>query len=114
LAQGLDITPEDVLEARRELYRRSLSRFVRDAWPNIIPDVYQHGWHIDAVCEHLQAVARGQINRLLVNIPPGSSKSTLIGVMYPAWLWGPGGHPGHRYTPASFHAYRQPPGSSTP
>ena len=85
----------------RELCARSITHFVYRAWPHIIPDAYQHSWHIDAVAEHLQAVASGEINRLLVNIPPGSSKSTMIGVMYPAWLWGPGGHPGHRYIGAS-------------
>jgi len=57
---------------------------------------------MDAICEHLEAVQRGDINRLLVNVPPGSSKSTLIGVMYPAWLWGPCGDPGHRYIGAAY------------
>jgi predicted phage terminase large subunit-like protein len=58
---------------------------------------------MDAVADHLQALAQGQIasNRLLINIPPGTSKSTLTGVMYPAWLWGPAGQPWHRYIGAA-------------
>jgi predicted phage terminase large subunit-like protein len=95
----LDQTTIDQIE--RDLCARSLSHFVQRAWRHIIPDPYQHNWHIDAVCEHLEAVANGQINRLLVNVPPGTSKSTLIGVMYPAWLWGPRGNPGHRYIGAA-------------
>jgi predicted phage terminase large subunit-like protein len=95
------LTNEDVLAATRELCRRSFSDFIRLAWPNIIPDRLQWNWHIDAVAEHLQAVSAGQINRLLINVPPGTSKSTITGVMYPAWLWGPGGQPHHRYIGAA-------------
>lgn len=95
------LTNEDVLAATRELCRRSFSDFIRLAWPNIIPDRLQWNWHIDAVAEHLQAVASGQITRLLINVPPGTSKSTITGVMYPAWLWGPGGQPHHRYIGAA-------------
>lgn len=87
--------------AKKELYKRSLPAFVRDAWPNVIPDKYQPNWHIDAICEHLQAVADGQISRLLINVPPGASKSTLVNVMYTAWLWGPKEQPHHRFISAA-------------
>ena len=58
---------------------------------------------MDAMAEHMQALATGGIasNRLLINVPPGASKSTIVGVMYPAWLWGPGGQPWHRYIGAA-------------
>ena len=95
------LTHEDVLAATRELCKRSFADFIRLAWPSIIPDKLQWNWHIDAVAEHLQAVSKGEITRLLINIPPGTSKSTITGVMYPAWLWGPGGQPHHRYIGAA-------------
>ena len=98
---AIQLTRNDWLEIEREACARSMAMFVERAWPHIIPDKLRWNWHIDAVCEHLEAVARGEINRLLVNVPPGTSKSTLIGVMYPAWLWGPGGQPWHRYIGAS-------------
>lgn len=44
-------------------------------------------WHIDAICEHLQAVTDGRIRRLLINIPPGHMKSLLVSVFWPAWVW---------------------------
>jgi len=94
-------TIDDALAADKLACSRSLAYFVERAWRHIIPDTYQHGWHIDAICEHLEAVNAGQITRLLVNVPPGTSKSTLIGVMYPAWLWGPAGKPEHRYIGAA-------------
>jgi predicted phage terminase large subunit-like protein len=95
------LTTDDALEAERIMCGRSLGYFVKRAWRHIIPDDLQWNWHLDAICEHLEAVQRGEITRLLVNVPPGSSKSTLIGIMYPAWLWGPGGDPGHRYIGAA-------------
>jgi hypothetical protein len=46
-------------------------------------------------------VTEGRINRLLINVPPGSSKSLIVSVMWPAWEWGPmrpalAALPGHR------------------
>jgi predicted phage terminase large subunit-like protein len=47
------------------------------------------GWAVDAICEHLEAVTSGELKRLLMNVPPGSMKSLLTGVIWPAWEWGP-------------------------
>ena len=91
----------DLLAVERELCKRSFSHFIRRAWPQIIPDKYIHGWHVDAMAEHFEAVESGQINRLLINVPPGTSKSTITGIMYPAWLWGPKGQPHHKYIGAA-------------
>lgn len=92
------ITPEHVLEARRELSRRSLADFVKLAWHVIEPgQPYVHGPHIDAMCEMLEAVERGEIKRLLINVPPGTSKSTICGVFFPMWMWGPKRKPSSRF-----------------
>lgn len=92
------ITPQHVYEARRELSRRSLANFVKLAWPVIEPgQPYVHGPHIDVMCEALEAVERGEIRRLLINVPPGTSKSTICGVFFPMWLWGPKGKPSSRF-----------------
>lgn len=65
-----------------------LKKFVRVAWPIIEPGTpYVHGWHIDAICEHLEAVTRGQIKELLINVPPRHCKSSIISVMWPVWEW---------------------------
>lgn len=45
------------------------------------------GWHIDAIAEHAEALMRGDILRLLVNVPPRHMKSLLLSVMLPAWAW---------------------------
>lgn len=98
----LQITRQDVLAARRLLYSNSLSEFVRAAWPILEPgQPYIHGWHVDAICEHLEAVHYGDIKRLLINIPPGTMKSTLTSVFFPAWEWGAKGKPNYRYINAA-------------
>jgi len=82
---------------------RSLAGFVREAWHVVEPSVdYVHGWHIDAICLHLEAVTSGEITRLLINVPPGTMKSLLCGVFWPAWEWGPKGKPQMRYLGASY------------
>ena len=84
--------------------KRSLAAFVRMAWPIIEPNEYVHGWHIDALCEHLEAITDGVelpdgsvYNRLLVNIPPGTAKSMIVSVLWPCWEWGPAGKPHSRF-----------------
>jgi predicted phage terminase large subunit-like protein len=72
----------------RVLCTRRLSEFVKKAWPIIEPGTpLVWGWHIEAICEHLEAVSRGEILRLLVNMPPRHMKSSIISVMWPAWEW---------------------------
>ncbi len=82
---------------------RSLAGFVREAWHVVEPSVaYVHGWHIDAICRHLEAVTSGEITRLLINVPPGTMKSLLCGVFWPAWEWGPKNRPEMRYLGSSY------------
>ncbi len=102
MGSALQLTESDWIAIEREACRRSLAAFVRDAWHVIEPSTpYVHGWHIDLICDHLQSVTLGDINRLLVNVPPGTMKSLLIGVFWPAWEWGPRGMPSMRYVTAS-------------
>lgn len=85
-------------DATREICRRSLADFARRSWPILEPSAdLKWGWALDAICEHLEAVTAGDLKRLLMNVPPGSMKSLLTGVIWPAWEWGPRGLPHHRF-----------------
>ena len=78
--------PQEAVE--KELAERYLVHFIKQAWPIIEPGTpYKHGWHIDAICDHLEAVTNGDIKRLLINIPPRHMKSILVSVMWPVWEW---------------------------
>lgn len=88
------LTDVDMLNIEREYCRRGLAGFVQLAWPIIEPgQQLKWGWCLDAICEHLEAVSKGQLTRLLMNVPPGSMKSLLTSVFWPAWEWGPIGRP---------------------
>jgi predicted phage terminase large subunit-like protein len=78
----------DLRRLRAEKARRHLREFVVQAWHVLEPDrPFVPNWHIDAVCEHLEAVGRGQLRKLVINIPPGHMKSLLVSVFWPAWMW---------------------------
>lgn len=75
-------------EIKAEQCSRHLSTFIREAWPILEPATpYVYGWHIDVVCEHLEAVRAGELLRLIINIPPRSMKSITTAVCWPAWEW---------------------------
>jgi len=83
---------------------QTLAGFVREAWPILEPNApLIWNWHLDALCRHLEAVSDGRITRLLVNVPPGTSKSLVVAVMLQAWEWGPKGKPSMRYLTTSFN-----------
>ena len=77
----------DVDEDREAVRRYGLREFVRLAWYQVNHAPIVWNWHIDAICEHLEAVARREIRDLVINIPPGTSKSMLTSVLWPAWMW---------------------------
>ena len=65
----------------------SFMDFVEAAWPSIDPAEFQTSSVVEAMAEHLQAVADGQIKRLLINVPPRCSKTLLTSICWPAWTW---------------------------
>lgn len=71
--EPLTIGGNEEIELERELHRQSFADFVRDSWHTLhSPEQpYVHNWHVDAIAEHLMAVYRGEITRLLINIPYG-------------------------------------------
>jgi hypothetical protein len=81
------LTSRDLTNTLRELCERDFATFVRHAWPVIDTAPLVANWHIKVLCDHLQAVEDGKIRRLLINICPGSAKSMIVAVLFPAWLW---------------------------
>lgn len=71
-----------------ELVKRGgFRKFVELAWPIIEPVKLVPNWHIDVICEVLQAVFDRDIRKFIINIPPGCMKSRLVSTLYPAWCW---------------------------
>lgn len=77
----------------RERCRRSFFYFVQKFWNVIIKEKPVYNWHIEYLCQELQILSIPIVKRekklydLIINIPPGTTKSTITTIMYPAWLW---------------------------
>lgn len=91
--------PQAVVDAAtKEICRRSLAEFAKRAWPILEPSTtLKWGWALDTICEWLESVTDGHRRRVLMNVPPGSMKSLLTGVIWPAWEWGPRGLASNRF-----------------
>lgn len=90
-----------MVEESRRACEASLHEFVKQAWHVIEPGVeFVDGWHIQAICEHLEAVSRGEIRFLLINMPPRHAKSTIVSVMWPCWEWT--ARPSEKYLTSSY------------
>ena len=78
----MHFTPE---QAAAEVRRRRRLRGSFSEW------CLSHGSiparHHRLLIEHLEALARGDIERLAVFMPPGSAKSTYASILFPAWLF---------------------------
>ncbi|NRA76845.1 MAG: hypothetical protein HRU18_01445 [Pseudoalteromonas sp.] len=62
--------------------------FIKGAWHLIEPNtVFSSNWTTEAVGMHLEATLDGTIRNLLINIPPRFSKSLIVNVFFPAWVW---------------------------
>lgn len=81
----------DIVEA--ELCRRSLYHFLKVMWPEVSGDKLRANWHLKYLSRELEILAERVSKEqpspydLLVNIPPGTTKSTLISIMFPTWCW---------------------------
>lgn len=104
----LKVPKVNLNEARAEMCRRSFFYFVQQFWETIIAEEPVWNWHIEYLCDELQEIVerialkdRGGVDEdgnpkkerasklhdLIINIPPGSSKSTIVSQMLPAWAW---------------------------
>ena len=67
----------------QEKSRDSFMEYIRFIWPNFI-----EGDHHRVVADKLTAVAKGDIKRLIVNMPPRHTKSEFASVYFPSWIMG--------------------------
>lgn len=91
------------------LSKRRFYYFVQLFWDIIIAEEPIWNWHIEYLCDEMQKIgervalkSRGfndtgkplpptrlpkEFDYTIINVPPGSSKSTIITIMYPLWCW---------------------------
>lgn len=84
---SLQITQYDLDILRSNLAISSLPDFIRQAWPILEPSTpLSWNWHLDELCSVLVSISKGEIKRIIINIPPGSMKSSLL-TLWAAWEW---------------------------
>lgn len=70
-----------------ERLENSFYEFCKAAWPFVDPAEFVDNWHLEDICDHMQAVANGHISRLLLNEPPRTGKTYIISICFTAWVW---------------------------
>ena len=83
------------------LMRLDLSSFICRSFQELNPQTeYVHNWHVDLIASKLMQIERGEITRLIINLPPRNLKSICASVAFPAWLLGR--HPSKKIICASY------------
>lgn len=93
MSATLNITQQDRSRFAAKLFKHSFEEFVFEFWDTIVAEPLIWNWHMSLMCSELQYVAERVFQRkkkkhdLVINVPPGSSKSTICSIFFPAWTW---------------------------
>lgn len=86
-------TRQQINSRLAEVLRQDFFMFIKYFWDVVIPEEPVYNWHIPYICKELEIVAQRVFKRedseydLIINVPPGSTKSTIATVMFPLWCW---------------------------
>lgn len=89
----LDQLIKDPYALKRTKLRNSFFEFVVEFWGEVVNDPPIFNWHIPFLCRELTDMVERVAFRmprkhdLVINIPPGCTKSLLSTVFFPAWCW---------------------------
>ena len=76
------------LELDKRLAEHSLHEFFIQSWHVTTPgSALCDGWHLEAIAEHLEAVITGELDDLLILVPPRCGKTLMASICFPAWVW---------------------------
>ena len=93
-----DYPPQVVFQV---LLANNLTSFTEFAFGVVRPGVvFKPNWHFEAVTEKLSQVAKGDVRRLIITLPPRMLKSLCASVALPAWFLGR--HPSERVVVVSY------------
>ena len=93
MSELLHFALENPLRVQRELNNRSLYEFIKYFFPIVSPHEFSPNWHIEFLCKELEKVAEAVARRepkaydLIINVPPGTTKTITCSIMFPVWCW---------------------------
>jgi hypothetical protein len=85
--------PIDEVGLASAMCRESFKDFVREFWDTLIADDLYWNWHMEFLCDEMQKIAERVFRweereyHEVVNVPPGTSKSSIASIFFPAWVW---------------------------
>lgn len=74
-------------ERERTKYEDSLIEFMKRAWREVEPKPFSLNWHHAEIAQQLEQITYGNSRHLIINIPPRHTKTLLVNVFWPAWIW---------------------------
>ena len=87
------MNPSELQRVKAEICRKSFYAFVEEFWPEVSASEFVSNWHIHVFCEELAILAE-RVGKnlpkeydLIVNVPPGTTKTIIFSIMFPAWCW---------------------------
>jgi len=93
--QNLELLPEEVLkeillleEHEQRLKTRAEAHDKFMPYAKHVYDGFIEGTHHRVIAEKLEKIARGELKRLIVNMPPRHSKSEFASYLMPSWFLG--------------------------
>jgi len=81
------------LETLRYLTKSSLFRFIQYFWDTYSQTPFVANWHIESICHEVETVIHRVGRReqklydLVINVPPGTTKTAMVSIMAPVWGW---------------------------
>lgn len=91
--RALEFALTNPLAAVRELNNRSFYHFLEYFWPQVSAHDFHTNWHIEFLCKELEQMAyqvgekKPKNHDLIINIPPGTTKTITCSIMFPVWCW---------------------------
>ncbi len=77
------------LRLLQAVLRSDFGAFVHKVFATLAPgQTFIPTWHIRAIAHQLERVCRGELKRLIINLPPRSLKSIMASVALPAYILG--------------------------
>jgi len=80
--------------AEAQLARERFLPFVRKVWPGFI-----HGRHHEVMADTYERIEKGELKRVIINMPPRHTKSEFTSYLFPSWYLGR--HPDQKILEAS-------------
>lgn len=84
---------KDPNQAVRTLILDNLYYFLQYFWSEYSEETFSPNWHLEKICKELEIVARRVAAKkrkkydLIINVPPGTTKTAMVSIMFPLWCW---------------------------